>query len=85
VPDGTPKKRLPTDLKSLARSHTQISIDALSGIAKNGESEAAKVAASIALLDRGWGRPNQPHDAKLDGELRITIRKLLTKEEDDAQ
>jgi hypothetical protein len=36
-------------------------------------------------MNRGWGKPNQPHDAKLDGELRITIRKLLTKEEDDNQ
>jgi hypothetical protein len=80
VPDGTPKKRLPTDLKSLARSHTQISIDALSGIAKNGESEAAKVSAAVALLDRGWGRPNQPHDAKVEGELRIVIRKMLSDE-----
>ncbi len=85
MPDGTPKKKLPQDLKSLARAYTDRAIASLGGIAENGESEAAKVAASIALLDRGWGRPNQPHDAKLDGELRITIRKLLTKEEDDNQ
>jgi hypothetical protein len=85
MPDGTPKKTLPRDLKSIARAHTDVAIRALSGIAENGEQEAARVSASIALLDRGWGKPNQPHDAKLDGELRITIRKLLTKEEDDSQ
>ena len=77
MPDGTPKKRLPTDLKSLARSHTQISIDALSGIAKNGESEAAKVAASIALLDRGWGKPNQPHTGDGGGDIQVTIRTII--------
>jgi hypothetical protein len=85
VPDGTPKKRLPTDLKSQARAYTDRAIASLGGIVENGESEAARVAASIALLDRGWGKPNQPAEAKIDGELRITIRKLLTKDEDDAQ
>jgi len=77
VPDGKPKKQLPTDLKSLARSYTKACVQTLSGVATNGESESAKVAAAIALLDRGWGKPNQPHDAKVDGELRIVIRKLL--------
>jgi hypothetical protein len=42
-----------------------------------------KLRAIGMILDRGWGRPNQPHDAKLDGELRITIRKLLTKDDDE--
>jgi hypothetical protein len=60
-----------------------VAIQALGGIAENGQQEAARVSASIALLDRGWGKPNQPHDAKLDGELRITIRKLLTKSDDE--
>jgi hypothetical protein len=82
----TPKRKSvqDLDLKSLARGYTTIAVQTLGGVAQNGESEAARVSASIALLDRGWGKPNQPHDAKLDGELRITIRKLLTKEEGDA-
>jgi hypothetical protein len=80
MPDGTPKRKQPKDLKSLARSHTDVAIRALSGIAENGEQEAARVSASIALLDRGWGRPNQPHDAKVEGELRIVIRKMLSDE-----
>lgn len=70
------------DLKSLARGYTDICVRTLGGVAQAGESEAARVSASIALLDRGWGKPNQPHDAKLEGELRITIRKLLTKEDE---
>ena len=77
MPNPTPKKKLPMDLKSLARSYTTRAISTLGGIAEGGESEAARVAAAIALLDRGWGKPNQPHDAKVDGELRIVIRKLL--------
>jgi len=81
----TPKRKSVSDLdlKSLARAHTTVAIQALSGIAQNGQQEAARVSASVALLDRGWGKPNQPHDAKLEGELRITIRKMLTKDEDE--
>jgi hypothetical protein len=77
MPDGTPKKRLPLDLKSLARSYTERAVLTLAGVSESSESDAARVTAAIALLDRGWGKPNQPHDAKVDGELRITIRKML--------
>jgi hypothetical protein len=81
----TPKKKTvqELDLKSLARGYTKRALQTLGGIVENGESEAARVTASIALLDRGWGKPNQPHDAKLDGELRITIRKMLGSKDED--
>lgn len=51
--------RAPTDIRSLARQHTAAAIASLAGIATNGESETAKVAACVALLDRGWGKPTQ--------------------------
>jgi len=49
----------------------------LGGIAETGTSEAARVAASIALLDRGWGKPPQSHTGE-DGErdIRITVRHI---------
>ena len=77
MPDGTPKKRLPLELKSLARDQTDLALGVLIGIATNGESEAAKVTAAINILDRGWGRPSQPHDAKVEGDINITIRNIL--------
>lgn len=55
-----------TEIRSLARSHTETALSALAGIAQNGQSESARVAASVALLDRGWGKPSQPVDG--DGE-----------------
>jgi hypothetical protein len=75
----TPKKKTvrELDLKSLARSYTKRAVLTLAGVSESSESDAARVTAAIALLDRGWGKPNQPHDAKVDGELRITIRKML--------
>ena len=63
----------------MARSYTERAIQTLAGVSERSDSDAARVSAAVALLDRGWGKPNQPHDAKIDGELRITIRKMLDK------
>ena len=69
--------RAPTDIRSLARSHTNIAIKTLAGIAKDGTNEGARVAAAVALLDRGWGRPPQAHTGPDgDGEIRVIIRHL---------
>ena len=51
--------RAPIDIRSLARSHTDMAIKILAGIAKDGLNEGARVSAAVALLDRGWGRPPQ--------------------------
>lgn len=67
-----------TEIRSLARSYTEMAIQSLAGIAQNGESEAARVAAINALLDRGWGKPVQPHDGDGEGgpvQLTVTWKK----------
>jgi hypothetical protein len=64
----------------LARSHTRLCITTLAGIARNGTSEPARVSASVALLERGWGKPQQ--DVAIAGDIRITIRKMLDDDED---
>ena len=58
-PGGRPK--LPEDIKhvrELARQYTRSAIDALVEVL-TGDGAAAKVAAANALLDRGWGKPEQ--------------------------
>ena len=55
-----------TEIRSLARSYTELAIQTLAGIAQNSDSDPARVAASNSLLDRGWGKPAQPIDG--DGE-----------------
>jgi hypothetical protein len=70
------KRKTPLDLKSLARGYTEAAVRTLGGVAEAGESEAARVSAAIALLDRGWGKPNQPHEAKLEGSLEIILRDI---------
>ena len=71
-------------LRSLCRSFTEASVAKLAGFAhaEQGVEPEIQMRAIGMLLDRGWGKPNQPHDAKLEGELRITIRKMLTKEDE---
>ena len=56
-PGGRPKAV--TEVRDLARQHTEIAIAALVAIATTSESDAARVAAASALLDRGWGKPAQ--------------------------
>lgn len=58
-PGGRPK--LPEDIKhvrDLARQYTASAVDALVEV-MDGDSAPAKVAAANALLDRGWGKPEQ--------------------------
>ena len=70
--------RAPTDIRSLARSHTEIAIKVLAGIAKDGTNEGARVAAAVALLDRGWGKPPQAHTGENgEGNIRVVIRHIV--------
>lgn len=46
-------------LANLVAGHVETAIETLAQIAKSGESEAARVSASIAILDRAYGRPGQ--------------------------
>ena len=66
----------PTDIRSLARSHTDSAIKTLAGIMKQAKAPAAaRVSAAAALLDRGWGKPQQTVD--------MTVRKAIAKELSD--
>jgi hypothetical protein len=70
--------RAPTEIRSLARSHTEIAIKVLAGIAKDGTNESARVAAAVALLDRGWGKPAQAHTGENgEGNIRVVIRHIV--------
>ena len=66
------------DLRSLARSHTELSIQTLAGIARNSTSDQARVSAAQALLDRGWGKAPQAHTCENgEGGIQVTIRHIL--------
>ena len=63
------------------RAYTHMGVKVLAGIAENGRSEPARVAAAVALLDRGWGKPKL--DAAVQGEVRITLRKMLSDDDEE--
>jgi hypothetical protein len=48
------------DLAAMARTHAEAALKTLADIALQGESEAARVSAANAILDRGYGKPTQP-------------------------
>lgn len=58
--------KTPTDIKSLARSHTETAIKTLAGIMQQADAPpAARVSAATALLDRGWGKAVQHIEAEV--------------------
>ncbi len=42
-------------LRKLARSHTKAALQVLAEVATKGSSEASRISAAMALLDRGYG------------------------------
>jgi hypothetical protein len=66
------------DVKSLARGHTELAINVLSGIARSPKCPpAARVSACQVLLDRGWGKPDQVHAGADGGDIKVTIRQII--------
>lgn len=52
--------KAPTQIRSLARQHTESALKVLAGIMnQEAAPHAARVSAATALLDRGWGKPTQ--------------------------
>ena len=77
--------KTPTDIRSLARSHTATAVRTLASIMKERRaSAAARVSAAIALLDRGWGKPLQTmevlshktHECMTDADVDARINEL---------
>ena len=70
-------------LQDLARKHTKEALATLLYVAKEGESEAARVSAANSLLDRGYGKPAQAITGKDGGPLELTlIERIIVDPED---
>lgn len=46
-------------LAEMAKDHAEAALKTLASIAMEGESEAARVSAAVAILDRAYGKPAQ--------------------------
>lgn len=62
-------------LEELARSYTDVALQVLVDVAKSGASEAARVSAANALLDRGYGKPSQHTEitGKDGGDIKVRL------------
>lgn len=49
-------------LSEMAKEHADAALKTLAGIAAEGDSEAARVTAAVAILDRAYGKPVQSHE-----------------------
>src|SRR5262245_2568621 len=77
-----PRKKIPADLRSLARGHTELCIRVLAGIvSQEAMPTASRVSAAALLLERGWGKPQQ--DVAVGGDIKIVIRKMLDDDDDE--
>ena len=68
--------KTPLEIASLARMHTKKAVKTLAAI-MNEPPYAARVAAAEALLDRGWGKPKQSHEAEITHRYVIEIPELV--------
>jgi hypothetical protein len=68
------------ELREAAREYTERALKTLAAICSEGQSEAARVSAACALLDRGYGKPTQQVETGSPGEF-----SRLSDEELDAQ
>jgi hypothetical protein len=66
-------------MRSLARGHTALCIKTLAGIVSQEASPAAaRVTAAGILLDRGWGKAEQPHTGPEGGSIEFVIRRIVS-------
>jgi len=73
------------DVRALARKHTRTAIRALVEVAKSADKDSARVAAAVALLNRGYGPAEVPALAEVpDDELRAEVLRRAGLEESGA-
>jgi len=78
---GTPNKATAA-LRDIARQYTEEAVEALVGILRDGETDAAKVAAAKEILDRGYGKATTVIAGDEDGgPVKITEIRLVGPDE----
>ena len=78
-PGGRPKEEI--DIRKLARSRGKEAIDTLYTIMRDEKAPpAARIAAATALLDRGYGRPEQSFTGALNVTYSISDQPMSAEE-----
>ena len=72
------RNKITADVKEAAQAFTADAIETLASIMRASESDAARVAAANAILDRGHGKPKQSVDVDANVKAAVTqIRRTL--------
>ena len=67
---------MPAQIRSLCRAYTDEAVRSLAAIMRQADAPpGARIQAIAILLDRGWGKPPQPHTGEYDKDIRINVRK----------
>jgi hypothetical protein len=67
-PAGSTNKSSPEQsqrLSELAKTYTEEALETLIDVAKNGRTDAARVSAANALLDRAYGKPSSNEERSI--------------------
>jgi phage gp46-like protein len=72
-PQGAVNKAT-ASIREAAQEYSAQALQVLVNVATSGESEAARVSAANAILDRAHGKPSQA--VELDGTLKATIEAI---------
>jgi hypothetical protein len=82
-PEGRPKGALnkaTADIREAAQEYSAQALQVLVNVATTGESEAARVAAANAILDRAHGKPKQSVDVDANVKAAITeVRRTIVR------
>jgi len=65
------------NLSELARQHTNDALDTLVNVMKSGQSDAARISAATAILDRGYGRPTKTTSLEVNAPFVPTTIQLV--------
>ena len=77
-PGGRPKKTpQELDLIAACKAKTPEALTVIADIMTNGEKEQTRLAAALSIIERAYGKPVQPQDVNLRGELITRIERVI--------
>jgi hypothetical protein len=83
-PSGATNKASPEQsqrLSELAKAHTGEALNTLLDVARNGRTDAARVSAANAILDRGYGKPTVREEQSIVDLPPVVIQVVKPSEE----
>ncbi len=79
-PGGRPPKTAQElDLIAACKAKTPEALGVIADLMTNGEKEQTRLAAALSIIERAYGKPVQPQDVSLTGQLFTAIEHRIVK------